>query len=180
MARKKTTKTAKVRAFIAAKPDIANPIVAKKFGVTPQYVSVLRGELKRGNKAKKPAKKKAGKKYKHQTVVSSLAVQAAKLDDTLTTLEKAKTKLLVQPDYLDAAINVLKTQHIDPVNSPPHYTAGGIETIDFIEAKDFNYRLGNVIKYVSRAGKKVDGDPITDLEKAKWYLEREIIIRKGA
>lgn len=68
----------------------------------------------------------------------------------------------------------------DPVNHPPHYTAGGIETLDFIEAKDLNYRLGNVIKYISRAGKKVDGDPIQDLEKAAFYLNREIIIRKGA
>ena len=66
----------------------------------------------------------------------------------------------------------------DRVNSPPHYTTGGIETIDFIEAKDLNYRLGNVIKYVSRAGKK--GDPLEDLRKAKWYLEREIAARERA
>lgn len=66
----------------------------------------------------------------------------------------------------------------DPVNSPPHYRTGGVETIDFIEAKDLNYRLGNVIKYVSRAGKK--GDPIQDLEKAAWYLQREITARKSA
>lgn len=66
----------------------------------------------------------------------------------------------------------------DLVNSPPHYKTGGIETIDFIEAKDLNYRLGNVVKYVSRAGKK--GDPIEDLEKALWYLQREIAARKRA
>jgi len=66
----------------------------------------------------------------------------------------------------------------DPVNHPPHYKSGGIETIDFIEAKDLNYRLGNVVKYVSRAGKK--GDPIQDLEKALWYLQREINARKNA
>jgi hypothetical protein len=68
----------------------------------------------------------------------------------------------------------------DPVDHPPHYKAGGIETIDFIEAKDLNYRLGNVIKYVSRAGKKVNSDPIEDLKKALWYLQREINVRKGA
>jgi hypothetical protein len=66
----------------------------------------------------------------------------------------------------------------DLVNHPPHYKAGGIEVIDFIEAKDLNFRLGNVIKYVSRAGKK--GDPIEDLEKALWYLQREIAARKRA
>jgi len=66
----------------------------------------------------------------------------------------------------------------DPVNHPPHYKVGGIEVIDFIEAKDLSFRLGNVIKYVSRAGKK--GDPIEDLEKALWYLQREIAARKRA
>jgi len=68
----------------------------------------------------------------------------------------------------------------NPVNHPPHYTKGGIETIDFIEAKDLNYRLGNVIKYVSRAGKKEGVDPVQDLEKAAWYLQREIDARKRA
>ena len=67
----------------------------------------------------------------------------------------------------------------DMVNHPPHYKAGGIETIDFIEAKDLNYRLGNVVKYVSRAGKK-SSDPVQDLEKALFYLKREIDARKGA
>jgi hypothetical protein len=67
----------------------------------------------------------------------------------------------------------------DLVNHPPHYKSGGIETIDFIEAKDLNYRLGNVVKYVSRAGRK-DSDPVQDLEKAAWYLQREINARKNA
>jgi hypothetical protein len=71
------------------------------------------------------------------------------------------------------------TSSTDLVNHPPHYKSGGIETIDFIEAKDLNYRLGNVIKYVSRAGKKAS-DPVQDLEKAAWYLQREIDARKSA
>lgn len=60
----------------------------------------------------------------------------------------------------------------DNINSPAHYRDGGIETIDFIEAKQLGYSLGNVIKYVSRAGKK--GDRLEDLKKAQWYLAREI------
>ena len=76
----------------------------------------------------------------------------------------------------------------DMVNAPPHYRHGGIETIDYIEAKNLNYRLGNVIKYISRAGKKHEmlglknrfDYSIMDLEKAKWYLEREIEIVKEA
>ena len=68
----------------------------------------------------------------------------------------------------------------DLVNKPPHYTDGGVDTLKFIEAKDLNYRLGNVVKYVSRAGKKVGSDPVQDLEKARFYLEREIEARRDA
>jgi hypothetical protein len=60
----------------------------------------------------------------------------------------------------------------DPVNHPPHYKTGGIETIDFIEAKELNYRLGNVIKYITRSDHK--GNRAEDLKKALWYLQREI------
>jgi hypothetical protein len=58
------------------------------------------------------------------------------------------------------------------VNNPAHYKVGGIETIDFIEAKGLSYNLGNVVKYVTRAGYK--GNRKEDLEKARWYLTREI------
>lgn len=60
----------------------------------------------------------------------------------------------------------------DPVNHPPHYKTGGIEAIDFIEAKGLNYRLGNVVKYITRAEHK--GNRKEDLQKALWYLQREI------
>ena len=60
----------------------------------------------------------------------------------------------------------------DPVNNPSHYKSGGIQVIDVIEAFDLNFRLANVIKYVLRAGRK--GDALEDLEKAIWYLDREI------
>lgn len=75
----------------------------------------------------------------------------------------------------------VKVEH-DPVNSPLHYTTGGIETIDYIKAKlspeEFlGYLKGNVIKYTSRAGKKQD--TIQDLEKAQWYMNRQIKELKG-
>ena len=60
----------------------------------------------------------------------------------------------------------------DNVNHPAHYKVGGIETIDFIEAKKLNYNLGNVVKYITRADHK--GDRKEDLLKARWYLNREI------
>ena len=62
----------------------------------------------------------------------------------------------------------------DPVNHPSHYTDGNIEVKDYIRDKDFNFFLGNVIKYVSRAGKKYKDKQIEDLKKARWYLEEEI------
>lgn len=61
----------------------------------------------------------------------------------------------------------------DPVNSPDHYTSGGIETIDFIEAKELDYNLGNVVKYITRAGKK-NIKKLEDLKKAQWYINRAI------
>lgn len=60
----------------------------------------------------------------------------------------------------------------DPVNKPAHYTVGGIETIDFIEAKKLNYNLGNAVKYITRADHK--RNRLEDLNKAVWYLTREI------
>ena len=60
----------------------------------------------------------------------------------------------------------------DMVNHPPHYKVGGVETIDFIEAKELNFCLGNVVKYVARAAHKHDA--LLDLKKARWYLDREI------
>ena len=61
---------------------------------------------------------------------------------------------------------------VDLVNNPPHYKTGGIETIDYIEAKELNFHLGNAVKYISRANHK--GTPIEDIRKAIWYLEREL------
>jgi hypothetical protein len=60
----------------------------------------------------------------------------------------------------------------DPVNHPAHYKVGGIETIDFIEAKSLGYHLGNAVKYITRADHK--GNRLQDLQKAKWYIDRAI------
>jgi hypothetical protein len=59
----------------------------------------------------------------------------------------------------------------DPVNHPAHYQpAPGVEVIDLTETLPFN--RGNVIKYVARAHAK--GSELEDLQKALWYLQREI------
>lgn len=86
--------------------------------------------------------------------------EAARL---LQPAERPKTRLATSADFVKP----------DLINSPPHYTTGGVETIDFIEAKKLNYNLGNVVKYITRADHK--GSRIEDLRKAKWYLEREIL-----
>ena len=65
------------------------------------------------------------------------------------------------------------------VNHPSHYTDGGIETIDFIEAKNLPYHLGNAVKYISRAGKKDPNKTIEDLQKAVWYINRYICLLEG-
>jgi len=120
-------------------------------------------------------------KQKQSKIVKAVTEMKA----TLNALDKIKDKpkkVIVQPDYLDKALTLLKNQQPDLVNHPPHYTAGGIDFIDFAEAKGLteNAYLFNVVKYVVRAGKKVDVDPVQDLEKAEFYLKREIARRKQA
>ena len=62
----------------------------------------------------------------------------------------------------------------DIINHPSHYTDGKIEVIEFIEDKNLNYHKGNAIKYICRAGKKETQKEIEDLQKAIWYINREI------
>jgi len=75
--------------------------------------------------------------------------------------------------------NLVPQSNFDPINHPSHYTDGGIETIDFIEAKGLNYNCGNATKYISRAGKKATAERAVDIAKAIWYLERELSTLKG-
>lgn len=66
----------------------------------------------------------------------------------------------------------------DVVNHPRHYTShpSGIECIQVTEHMGFN--LGNAVKYIWRCDLK--RDVIEDLEKAMWYIKREIALRKAA
>jgi hypothetical protein len=94
---------------------------------------------------------------------------------------KQKAKILREPKMKRIALFssntplpsiTMEEPQADPVNHPAHYKVGGMETIDFIEAKGLTYHLGNAVKYISRADHK--GSRKQDLEKAKWYLERAI------
>ena len=62
----------------------------------------------------------------------------------------------------------------DNVNHPLLYTSGKIEVIDFIEDKELGFHLGNAVKYISRAGRKNPDKIVEDLQKAVWYINREI------
>ena len=84
--------------------------------------------------------------------------------------ETLATSISSQPTTI--TLGAVQEPEEDMVNNPPHYKSGGIETIDFIESKGLNYRLGNVVKYITRADHK--GNRMEDLKKALWYLQREI------
>ena len=58
------------------------------------------------------------------------------------------------------------------IEHPPHYTSGKIEVWDYIADQHLDYFRGNVVKYVSRAGRK--DDYIQDLLKARAYLDKAI------
>lgn len=84
---------------------------------------------------------------------------------------------LRQSRVSDAADDLSVISMSDPVNHPPHYKqhASGVECIAITE--QFNFCLGNAIKYIWRADSK--GNAIEDLEKAEWYIRREIDRRKS-
>jgi hypothetical protein len=63
------------------------------------------------------------------------------------------------------------------VNHPDHYQGNKMEVIDIIEDYSLGFSLGNAVKYILRADKK--GNKKQDLQKAIWYLERELSKFKG-
>lgn len=107
---------------------------------------------------------KYSKVPKKKKVDATLANMAAKRKEVAVTLANMVAKTLEEPE--------VKVVEEDVINHPSHYTRGKIEVIDFIEDQQLPYHLGNVIKYIARAGHK--GDKLEDLKKARWYLDRYI------
>jgi hypothetical protein len=68
----------------------------------------------------------------------------------------------------------------EKVDHPDHYGGDNnpYEAIKIIEAWGLDFHLGNVVKYISRAGKKSE-NVLEDMQKAKWYLDRWLEIRGG-
>ena len=89
-----------------------------------------------------------------------------KKEETVQTIAEKIVKAIEEPE-----VKVTPRKE-DVINHPSHYTRGNIEVIDIIEDQQLPYHLGNVIKYIARAGHK--GDKLEDLKKARWYLDRYI------
>ena len=100
-------------------------------------------------------------------------------------IDELKKEIIIDPvidlaDGYNQGINkairlVKKLEEQQPFvsSTPPHYQ-GNVQPIDLINAQDLNFNLGNVVKYVCRAGKKQGENILTDLEKAKDYINFEI------
>ncbi len=67
----------------------------------------------------------------------------------------------------------------EQVNHPTHYRQGKHEAIDVIQDWDLNFSLGNVLKYICRAGIKDNSKTLEDLKKAQFYLNAEIKHRES-
>jgi hypothetical protein len=151
MTKRKLTLTEKARRYYEKFPDAKHAEVASATGIDIKHLYVIKNKLK---------------------ATGRLPTTPAVPLTTLTTNESFKA--LLEEVRIKPIPKVIQHQLVSPdsVNHPAHYTAGGIETIDFIEAKKLNYNLGNVIKYLTRADYK--GNKLEDLRKAQWYLSREI------
>ena len=153
MKAKKVNKIELVRNLLSANPKIKTAEVMEKLKTSKAYTYVLMSKAKKMNREQSAPK---GKLLYRLTGTQAMLAQ--------------KMGVPVE-DYAKLHGEVVGVAP-DPVNRPAHYTAGGIETIDFIEAKKLNYNIGNVVKYLTRADHK--GNKLEDLRKAQWYLTREI------
>ena len=158
---KKLTKTAKVLAYVKNNPNAKAIEVAKAIGVTPNSVYQII------HKSKKVAQSKPS------TNVPNGQMSLALFSDPPKRGRPNKNKIVTPKEMIQSVVDRYnKSVEKDNVNHPAHYKVGGIETIDFIEAKSLNYNLGNVVKYLTRADHK--GNKLEDLKKAQWYLNREV------
>ena len=142
------SKVEQVRALLERNPRIKTAEVMKTLGTTKSYTYVLM------SKARTSYQKEYGETIEERMI---------RIRDAARRLALARP-IETPPAVVEATP--------DTVNHPPHYKVGGIETIDFIEAKKLDYNLGNVVKYITRADHK--GNKLEDLRKAQWYLTREI------
>jgi hypothetical protein len=82
------------------------------------------------------------------------------------------TNNLHEIPYSDFIASLESSKQPDMVNHPKHYNVDGYEVIDIIDAFGLNFNMGNALKYLLRADRK--GNKEQDINKAIWYLQREI------
>ena len=159
----KQTKASKVKAYIAKHPNAKAQAVADACKVSVAHVYAIIHRMK---------------KAKALPLTGITPKQASDLAFKISQ-GRAKTRGRPPMRMQTVAVGISDTSILrrmataaDNVNHPSHYKTGGIETIDFIEAKDLGYHLGNVVKYITRADHK--GNRKEDLLKAQWYLNRAI------
>jgi len=99
------------------------------------------------------------------------------LDEFKAKLQKVTDLYSKHKDDLYGARKVMKEiQQREMVNHPDHYQGNRFEVIDIIEDYELGFNLGNAIKYILRSDKK--GNKNQDLQKALWYIQREITYSK--
>jgi DNA-binding CsgD family transcriptional regulator len=180
---KAKTKAQQIRDYVAANPNATPTEIAEAMGVNRQYIYTVmykvkaKAGVKKGKKLGRPRKvteasenlKRLVDEYKQAKATKKAEVDLSPALKFLDGRAQAKGWKTVSITSTNAPI---QGELFDAVNHPAHYKVGGIETIDFIEAKKLNYNIGNVVKYITRADHK--GNRKQDLEKALWYLNREI------
>jgi hypothetical protein len=149
----------KVRAYLAKNPDATARDIHAKFGASLPMAYRLVKE----NKTRRFTSEVI---ELPETSPLEIGVNIDKIHSLLDSLPGVQS------------IDIREPRPVDNVNHPPHYTIGGIETIDFIEAKGLHnhYHLANAVKYISRAPYKKDY--LEDIKKAAWYLQREIELQE--
>lgn len=156
MTKRKLTSVETVRRYYAKFPDAKHAEVASATGIDIKHLYVIKNKLKTSGRL---------------PTIPAVPLTTITTDESFKALlEKVRIKPTDKVMQYTKPLTISATP--DSINHPAHYTAGGIETIDFIEAKKLNYNLGNVIKYLTRADYK--GNKLEDLRKAQWYLTREI------
>ena len=188
---KKLNKAQQIRNYMEKHPTADTKKICSALGVKPDYVYVVKSKIKSAaNEANDDTTKSvlqefAERAYKAGAGRSSPPQVGDNVGGLILTdvgggklrwIAEPKTRMQSTQDrewQPPEVLPVPEVPTVDNVNHPPHYKTGGIETIDFIEAKDLGYHLGNVIKYVTRAKHK--GTELEDLKKAQWYLERAIM-----
>jgi hypothetical protein len=161
---------AKIRAYLRTNPKATPKQAAEVFNVTAQYVSVVKHGMKKAGEKVVPLK---SVKPKRPTPQKWKTLHISTSDNSVeSVMEKDyRVNLKGVAPYVPMQVEMHEPKS-DPVNHPAHYKVGGIETIDFIEAKRLNYNMGNAVKYITRADHK--GSRKQDIEKAIWYLKREL------